>query len=616
MMSEASYEEIAKRENLNNNKAHVLAPQIMKIPRGDMTFNVSHGNMGLKKSLASKTTILREFLIAGNIHVCFISESGELNERHNNLIQGYSILNHHTPTNRGICWVVIDTFKKFTKIKYINDRVSILTIETPQEKWTIVGVYGPHTKKPEFWNSIKPKLKPLSKEDNVAIIGDFNLHLMDEIPKYAKFLTKNFELQENNEFTFVSNAATNIDFTLISNTTMSLLKLHRVLGMETSLSATHSFTIDQFINNSLPTPIFNARIESDLLYKPNSIPICDEIWKWRPKLKISKTASLKEMNQSFTEHIQGCVDDSFGARPRYIANPYKNRLSKEQQKFVHRVDFLIKTHKTMRAYLKYKTEATFSKLQRQYSYVMEKLGIPLPVLEKEKLLEIKTMSKVIKIEKREKTKCEKYQNTKNIRDKVDNIKSLHKKNPKAFFQMAKPSHIQKKNFLTTVEHNGHFITKPTELTQAVSDHYEEQFKETTQEKAPFLTVDMQFPEFKLPSISIKELKSLINKLPKRRSCGPDGIPYEILKMLREKDELKHLYNLINKCIEEKQIPESWKLSRICLIHKDGDCNSLKNYRPIALLNTIYKILLKKIILLTKINLVSDQISQFMIPLTK
>ena len=56
-----------------------------------------------------------------------------------------------------------------------------------------------------------------------------------------------------------------------------------------------------------------------------------------------------------------------------------------------------------------------------------------------------------------------------------------------------------------------------------------------------------------------------------------------------KDELTELYNNIK---FEKIMPDSHKNATVKLLFKKGDHRSLKNWRPISLLNTDYKILSK------------------------
>jgi len=50
-----------------------------------------------------------------------------------------------------------------------------------------------------------------------------------------------------------------------------------------------------------------------------------------------------------------------------------------------------------------------------------------------------------------------------------------------------------------------------------------------------------------------------------------------------------IYNLILKIWKNEQIPEEWTEGIICPIFKKGDRRLCNNYRPITLLNTVYKI---------------------------
>ena len=53
-----------------------------------------------------------------------------------------------------------------------------------------------------------------------------------------------------------------------------------------------------------------------------------------------------------------------------------------------------------------------------------------------------------------------------------------------------------------------------------------------------------------------------------------------------------LASLYTKCLKGNKIPKSWKSYKMFLIHKKGDNNHLKNYKPISLLSNMYKVFTK------------------------
>jgi hypothetical protein len=46
---------------------------------------------------------------------------------------------------------------------------------------------------------------------------------------------------------------------------------------------------------------------------------------------------------------------------------------------------------------------------------------------------------------------------------------------------------------------------------------------------------------------------------------------------------------MTRCLEERRIPKTWNEGEIILLHKKGDTKDLKNYRPITLMSTFYKL---------------------------
>lgn len=97
------------------------------------------------------------------------------------------------------------------------------------------------------------------------------------------------------------------------------------------------------------------------------------------------------------------------------------------------------------------------------------------------------------------------------------------------------------------------------------------------------------PENDTPDPTTEEVANAISKLKNHKAPGPDGIPTEILK--NGGDKLSYvLHSLIVKLWRIRQMPEEWLLGTIVPVHKKGELMSCKNYRPISLLNTAYKVL--------------------------
>lgn len=95
-------------------------------------------------------------------------------------------------------------------------------------------------------------------------------------------------------------------------------------------------------------------------------------------------------------------------------------------------------------------------------------------------------------------------------------------------------------------------------------------------------------------LSCEELKNALDKMPSNKSPGPDGITAEFYKMFWP--ELKPiLIEIYQTMSESKQMSRSMSRGVITLIYKNkGDKKSLKNWRPISLLNVDYKIIAKVI----------------------
>ena len=89
--------------------------------------------------------------------------------------------------------------------------------------------------------------------------------------------------------------------------------------------------------------------------------------------------------------------------------------------------------------------------------------------------------------------------------------------------------------------------------------------------------------------SVDECTNAIMKINENKSPGSDGIPIEFYKkfwnVLQE-----YFLDMVEESWHAGTLPFSTKLSVISVFHKAGDKNDLKNYRPLSLTNTDYKII--------------------------
>ena len=106
------------------------------------------------------------------------------------------------------------------------------------------------------------------------------------------------------------------------------------------------------------------------------------------------------------------------------------------------------------------------------------------------------------------------------------------------------------------------------------------------------------------SLSLAELTASIKSLNLNKAPGPDGLSVEFY--LTFWDLLgPQLLDVLNSCFVSEELCESMKSSATRLIYKRGDIKNLKNWRPISLLNTDYKIGSKAITL--RLSAVLDSI---------
>ena len=83
------------------------------------------------------------------------------------------------------------------------------------------------------------------------------------------------------------------------------------------------------------------------------------------------------------------------------------------------------------------------------------------------------------------------------------------------------------------------------------------------------------------------MKSVLKKLSIGKAVGSDGINNRVIRELANAlvDPPSLFYNI---ALQNSKVPDDWKETHVCSIHKGGDPVLVFNYRSVSLLNTLDK----------------------------
>jgi len=88
--------------------------------------------------------------------------------------------------------------------------------------------------------------------------------------------------------------------------------------------------------------------------------------------------------------------------------------------------------------------------------------------------------------------------------------------------------------------------------------------------------------------SVEEVRSTVKKMKRNKASGPDLVPMEMFKLLDD-ENLQWVADILNKLWLNGECPSNVLKAFVASIYKKGDPKQQSNYRPISLLNSIYKI---------------------------
>lgn len=160
----------------------------------------------------------------------------------------------------------------------------------------------------------------------------------------------------------------------------------------------------------------------------------------------------------------------------------------------------------------------------------------------------------------------------------------------------------KKKSIVEIEYGGLVSSRPDVIEKAFVDYYSAMLQRqdggNDSQLGDYLSVmprvNDEMKERLEEPISVAEIERTIEELPTKKSPGPDGLTAALYK--KYKSEIsEQLYQVIREAYMTNKLPPSFLNTHTVLIPKNDDAQKLrnvKNYRPIALSNVDYKVLMK------------------------
>ena len=94
-----------------------------------------------------------------------------------------------------------------------------------------------------------------------------------------------------------------------------------------------------------------------------------------------------------------------------------------------------------------------------------------------------------------------------------------------------------------------------------------------------------------PDILQCEVKWALESITTNKASGGNGIPVELFQILKD-DAVKVLHSICQKIWKTQQWSQDWKRSVFIPIPKKGSTEECPNYRTIALISHVSKVMLK------------------------
>ena len=481
---------------------------------------------------------------------------------------------HGTSNAKGVAILFTDNFDVVITKEYHDDdgRIIILDIIINDEKMTIINVYGPNIDDPDFFDSIGIILRDFASE-TIIWGGDFNCVQDVSIDKKG-----GRPLTHVNSLKSIHSIMEEYD----------LIDIWRRRNPNIRCYTWHSNTnppifcrLDYFlISFSLYTQIDQCNISSGFKTDHSSVDVKivstkerrgRGFWKFNVSLlhDIDYVNKIKQCIHNVNTNCKymdpNLLWDFVKCEIRTVTIEYSINISRNRRKSEN--SLIKKINELETIYSDNPTE----KVSEEIKNCKDEL---------ESLYNIKTNGCI-------------------IRSRANYIE-FGERNSKYFINLEKRNQ-KRKVIKKLITENGDIVTNGNEILDEEKRFYQKLYSSCKPDDCNLheLLIDVDAPKLDVVAqegcegtITLNECSSAIRNMSNNKTPGTDGFPIEFYKFFF-KDISKNLLDSFNFSFQNGKLSADQRRGIISLIPKpDKDPAFLKNWRPISLLNTDYKILTK------------------------
>lgn len=155
---------------------------------------------------------------------------------------------------------------------------------------------------------------------------------------------------------------------------------------------------------------------------------------------------------------------------------------------------------------------------------------------------------------------------------------------------------KRKNSIVSITQNGHSLNEPTDIQKAASQFFKETFTEPHKNRPIFTNLNFSRLSQNQASTLITpfsdlEIDEVVASCASDKAPGPDGFNFRFIKNAWDIIKLD-VYKIVKEFWSSSTLPRGSNIAFIALIPKNDAPQDFKDYRPISMVGSLYKIIAK------------------------